>query len=70
SSNSTGAGGPPVNLAAGSLSICTAYHTVASGNTCASMDAGARIALADFLRWNPEINVDCTNVQLGAAYYV
>ncbi|KAJ6538819.1 hypothetical protein DFH09DRAFT_71517 [Mycena vulgaris] len=69
SSNSTSVG-PPPNLAAGSLGNCTAYHTVASGNTCTSMDTGAGIAFADFLRWNPEINVGCTTIQLGAAYCV
>ncbi|KAJ7502450.1 hypothetical protein B0H11DRAFT_1988665 [Mycena galericulata] len=69
-SSNTTSSGPPSNLAAGSLANCTAYATVASGNTCTSMDASANIAFADFLRWNPEINVGCTNIQLGAAYCV
>ncbi|KAJ7467052.1 hypothetical protein FB451DRAFT_1040631, partial [Mycena latifolia] len=68
-SNSTSPG-PPANLATGSLANCTSYHTVASGNTCTSMDTDAHIAFTDFLRWNPEINVDCMNIQLGAAYCV
>jgi hypothetical protein len=34
------------------------------------MDAAASIALADFLRWNPEINNDCTNILLDEAYCV
>ncbi|KAJ7140505.1 hypothetical protein C8R43DRAFT_588687 [Mycena crocata] len=69
SSNSTTTG-PPSNIAAGSLRNCTTYHTVVSGDTCTAMDAGAHIAFSDFLRWNPEINVDCTNIQLSAAYCV
>lgn len=69
SSNSTTTG-PPSNLAVGSLANCTSYHTVVSGDTCTAMDTSAHIALADFLRWNPEINVGCTNIQLAAAYCV
>jgi hypothetical protein len=63
--------GPPSNLAAGSFSNCTAYHTVTSGDTCNSMEVAANISATDFLRWNPEVNVtSCTNIQLGAAYCV
>jgi hypothetical protein len=63
--------GPPSNLASGSLSNCTAYHTVASGDTCNSMEAAANISATDLLRWNPEVDVtSCTNIQLGAAYCV
>ncbi|KAK7014296.1 hypothetical protein R3P38DRAFT_3003090 [Favolaschia claudopus] len=69
SSNSTSSG-PPANLAVGSLGNCTSYHTVASGDTCTAIDASAHIALADFLRWNPEVNAACTNIELGSAYCV
>ncbi|KAJ7062147.1 hypothetical protein C8F01DRAFT_986832 [Mycena amicta] len=69
SSNSTSSG-PPANLAAGSLSNCTSYHTVVSGDTCNAMDTSAKIAFSDFLRWNPEINVACTNILLNEAYCV
>jgi hypothetical protein len=63
--------GPPGNLAAGSFSNCTVYHTVASGDTCNSMEVAANISATDLLRWNPEVNVtSCTNIQLGAAYCV
>ncbi|CAK5269211.1 unnamed protein product [Mycena citricolor] len=69
SSNGTSTG-PPSNLATGSLGNCTSYHTVVSGDTCTAMDSTAKIALADFLRWNPEINTGCTNIQLNQAYCV
>ncbi|KAK6987472.1 hypothetical protein R3P38DRAFT_2661607 [Favolaschia claudopus] len=70
SSNATTPTGPPSNLASGSLGNCTSYHTVVSGDTCSAMDSSAHIALADFLRWNPEINLACTNIQLDLAYCV
>ncbi|KAJ6549608.1 hypothetical protein DFH09DRAFT_1366804 [Mycena vulgaris] len=69
SSNST-TSGPPANLATGSLANCTTYHTVVSGDTCASMDATFNITLADFLRWNPEVNTACTNILAQEAYCV
>ncbi|KAF7316288.1 hypothetical protein MIND_00147500 [Mycena indigotica] len=69
SSNSTSTG-PPSNLATGSFSNCTSYHTVVSGDTCNAMDTSAKIAFSDFLHWNPEINTACTNIQLAAAYCV
>ncbi|KAJ7062138.1 hypothetical protein C8F01DRAFT_1368795 [Mycena amicta] len=71
SSNSTSTGsGPPGNLAAGSLSNCTSYHTVVSGDTCNAMETSAKIAFSDILRWNPEINTACTNILLNEAYCV
>ncbi|KAJ7751586.1 hypothetical protein B0H16DRAFT_1547596 [Mycena metata] len=69
SSNST-ATGPPSNLAAGSLSNCTTYHTVISGDNCQTMEASSGIAASDFLRWNPEVNSACTNIFAGEAYCV
>jgi LysM repeat protein len=63
--------GPPSNLASGSFTNCTSYHTVASGDTCNSMEVAASISATDLLRWNPEVNVvTCTNIQLGAAYCI
>jgi LysM repeat protein len=63
--------GPPSNLASGSFTNCTSYHTVVSGDTCNSMETSASISATDLLRWNPEVNVvTCTNIQLGAAYCV
>ena len=51
----TGSGGgstsPPTNLASGSLSNCTEYHTVVSGDNCPVIETAYSIAAADFFRW-------------------
>ncbi|KAJ7502436.1 hypothetical protein B0H11DRAFT_2274616 [Mycena galericulata] len=62
SSNSTSTA--PSSLAERSLANWIVYATVASG-----MDTRAKIAFADFLRWNPEIVIR-TNIQLAEAYCV
>ncbi|KAJ6492288.1 hypothetical protein C8R45DRAFT_990841 [Mycena sanguinolenta] len=62
--------GPPSNLAAGSLSNCTTYYTIASGDTCTSMDEKYDLALVDLLRWNTALTAACTTIQLGEAYCV
>jgi LysM repeat protein len=61
---------PPSNLAAGSFSNCTAYYTIASGNTCTSVDQQYDLALSDLLRWNPSLTASCTTIGLGEAYCV
>ncbi|KAH9480415.1 LysM domain-containing protein [Psilocybe cubensis] len=70
SSSGTSPTGPPENLASGSLSNCTSYHTVVSGDSCAAMESTAQIAAADFFRWNPEVSTDCSNILVGEAYCV
>ncbi|KAF7296692.1 hypothetical protein HMN09_01078200 [Mycena chlorophos] len=62
--------GPPSNLATGSLSNCTTYYTVATGDTCTSIEAKYSTALADLLRWNTALTASCTTIQLGKAYCV
>ncbi|RDX41745.1 hypothetical protein OH76DRAFT_1411835 [Lentinus brumalis] len=49
---------------------CKEYYTVVSGDTCAVIDTKFRITLAKFIQWNPEINSQCTNLQLGVQYCV
>jgi len=78
SSNSTstsGSGGggsssAPSNLATGSFSNCTTYHTVVSGDSCASMETMYNIAQTDLFRWNPEISTSCSNIDANDAYCV
>ncbi|KAG5351398.1 hypothetical protein C0989_006634 [Termitomyces sp. Mn162] len=43
--------GPPTNLASGSLSNCTEYHTVVSGDSCPLIETMYSIAAGDFFRW-------------------
>lgn len=75
SSNSTSGGGtnpsgPPSNLASGSLSNCTSYYTVVSGDDCGPIEGKFKIAPSDFFRWNPEVNTACSNIAVGEAYCV
>ncbi|TFK91429.1 carbohydrate-binding module family 50 protein [Polyporus arcularius HHB13444] len=49
---------------------CKAYYTVASGDNCGVIDTKFGITLAQFIKWNPEINSQCTNLQLGVQYCV
>ncbi|EPS96900.1 hypothetical protein FOMPIDRAFT_1018598 [Fomitopsis schrenkii] len=62
--------GPPGNLAPGSFSNRTSYATVQSGNTCTTLETNGSVSFTDLLRWNPELDVDCENLELGAAYCV
>ncbi|KAF7288367.1 hypothetical protein HMN09_01399600 [Mycena chlorophos] len=68
--NGTGSTGPPANIASGTLTNCTEYYTIASGNTCTSVDEQFNIALEDLLRWNTALTASCTTIQLGSAYCV
>lgn len=43
---------------------------VVSGDTCAVVSIANLISLDDFYFLNPEINKDCTNLDLGVAYCV
>ncbi|KAJ7114305.1 hypothetical protein C8R44DRAFT_710133 [Mycena epipterygia] len=61
---------PPSNIATGTLTNCTQYHTVVSGDTCSAVDEEFEIALADLLRWNTALTADCTDLDLGEAYCV
>lgn len=69
-STNTGSGGTPSNLASGSFTNCSTYYTVVSGDSCTAIDTTYNLALADFYRWNPEVNTDCTNIGVGEAYCV
>uniref|UniRef100_A0A8H7XNW2 LysM domain-containing protein n=1 Tax=Psilocybe cubensis TaxID=181762 RepID=A0A8H7XNW2_PSICU len=61
--------GPPSNVASGTVtSGCTSYYTVVSGDSCSVIEAKFGITLAQFTTWNPEINSQCTNIQVGLAY--
>ncbi|KAF8214838.1 hypothetical protein K438DRAFT_2008959 [Mycena galopus ATCC 62051] len=62
--------GPPNNLASGSLANCTTYYTIASGDTCTSVDEKHNTALVDLLRWNTALTAACTTIELGEAYCV
>ncbi|KZV98835.1 hypothetical protein EXIGLDRAFT_273250 [Exidia glandulosa HHB12029] len=61
----------PTNIASGTITMgCTEYYTVQSGDSCSKIDTTYSISLTEFLSWNPEVNAQCTNIQLGLAYCV
>ncbi|KAJ6503679.1 hypothetical protein C8R45DRAFT_973429 [Mycena sanguinolenta] len=67
---STGSTGPPANIAAGTLTNCTTYYTIASGDTCTAVEKKFSLALTDLLHWNTALTSACTTIQLGEAYCV
>ncbi|KZV65858.1 carbohydrate-binding module family 50 protein [Peniophora sp. CONT] len=61
----------PTNIATGTITTgCTTYYTIQSGDGCASIESTYSITLSEFITWNPEVNAQCTNIQLGLAYCV
>lgn len=44
---------------------CTQYYTVQSGDSCYKIDSKYGISLTQFLSWNPAVNTDCTNLDIG-----
>lgn len=60
----------PTNAFAESNSNCAQWYVVQDGDYCQSVSVAYNIALSDFYFLNPEINVNCTNLDLGVAYCV
>ncbi|PIL32555.1 hypothetical protein GSI_05258 [Ganoderma sinense ZZ0214-1] len=49
---------------------CKQYYTVVSGDNCSVIESKFSITLTQFTTWNPEINSQCTNLELGVQYCV
>ncbi|KAF2837111.1 carbohydrate-binding module family 50 protein [Patellaria atrata CBS 101060] len=60
----------PSPTAPGVVSNCKKFYTVASGNTCATIQSQFSVTLAQLRQWNTEILPDCTNLWLGYQYCV
>lgn len=58
----------PSPIQSGMVFDCDQFHLVSSGDTCASIAAGAEIPVADFYSWNPTVGSGCSSLWLG--YYV
>ena len=58
----------PTPIEPGMIDGCTAFHLVASGDTCADIAGDAGISPTDFVSWNPGVGPDCSGLWLG--YYV
>lgn len=51
-------------------SLCTKTAVIASGDTCAAITLKNNIITSDFLRWNPFIASDCSNLSIGTSICV
>ncbi|KAJ7864947.1 hypothetical protein B0H14DRAFT_3862329 [Mycena olivaceomarginata] len=60
----TSAAAPSQTIAAGSWTNCTNYYQVQSGGNCPMIEAMFAISQSDFLKWNPEIKGDCSNLDI------
>ena len=72
-SNSTvgGGGGTSGPVAPGTITAgCTKYYTVIANDNCPLVESKNGITSAQFLKYNPEINAECTNLILGDSYCV
>lgn len=66
----TGVMPAPTNALEGSNRNCSQWYTVVEGDACNSVTIAQAISLADFYFLNPEIDANCSNLELGAAYCV
>ncbi|KAI9823660.1 MAG: hypothetical protein M1826_007678 [Phylliscum demangeonii] len=60
----------PTNAMLGSNRKCGNWYTIIAGDTCGLVSLATLISLSDFYFLNPEINAQCTNLDLGVAYCV
>ncbi|KAK7039900.1 hypothetical protein R3P38DRAFT_2696023 [Favolaschia claudopus] len=67
----TGHLAPPSNLASGSITTgCDNYYTVASGDTCDSIETLYNITADDFNFWNFDPQIPCPKLTAGSAICV
>ncbi|KAF1835104.1 hypothetical protein BDW02DRAFT_588426 [Decorospora gaudefroyi] len=52
----------PMPTQPGMVSNCNRFHYVASGVTCSQILSYQKISLADFAKWNPSVNNDCSGL--------
>ncbi|KAJ5933798.1 hypothetical protein N7454_006127 [Penicillium verhagenii] len=61
---------PTPTYTAVSRDDCDEYHTVARGDSCASIQSLYGITFAELYKWNPAIGSDCENLWIGSAVCV
>ncbi|EIN13862.1 hypothetical protein PUNSTDRAFT_41286 [Punctularia strigosozonata HHB-11173 SS5] len=70
-SNIDDGSGVPPNVAPGTITDgCLQYYTVVTGDSCGPIEVEFNLTNTEFLTYNPEINADCSNLQLDLAYCV
>ncbi|KAM6527420.1 hypothetical protein FSOLCH5_003490 [Fusarium solani] len=50
----------------GMVDNCNKFHIIGEKTTCQGIASYNKIELADFFKWNPEVDKGCTNLWLGA----
>ncbi|KGO65557.1 Peptidoglycan-binding Lysin subgroup [Penicillium italicum] len=59
----TGNGIPtPTPIQDGMVGNCEKFHFVIKGDVCVSIASKYSITVADFIKWNPAVNSDCTGI--------
>jgi LysM repeat protein len=61
---------PSASTAVETTSTCYDGYTVVSGDTCSAIEDAYGLYFDLFRAWNPSINNDCSNLQVGEAYCV
>ncbi|KAJ5364020.1 uncharacterized protein N7496_009733 [Penicillium cataractarum] len=66
---STGNGvATPTPIEPGMTTSCKTFHKVVAGDECGVIATNAGITLANFIKWNPQVGSDCSDLWLD--YYV
>ncbi|PCG89476.1 hypothetical protein PENOC_106380 [Penicillium occitanis (nom. inval.)] len=60
----------PTNALNGSTTDCGRWYTVMEGDDCSLVSVANSISITDFYFLNPEIDANCTNLELDEAYCV
>ncbi|KAJ5656875.1 hypothetical protein N7507_008825 [Penicillium longicatenatum] len=60
----------PTNALNGSTTDCGLWYTVREGDDCSLVTVANAISLVDFYFLNPEIDANCTHLELGEAYCI
>ncbi|KAE8353839.1 hypothetical protein BDV28DRAFT_132335 [Aspergillus coremiiformis] len=60
----------PTNAMDGSNRNCSQWYTIQEGDDCALVSMAHAISLTDFYFLNPEIDQECSNLELGETYCV
>ncbi|KAJ5087703.1 hypothetical protein N7456_011319 [Penicillium angulare] len=66
----TETGSTPSPVQSGIASGCTKYYKVQKGDSCQSVEKEYNITAANFLKWNPAVGSDCSDLEVNVYYCV
>jgi hypothetical protein len=58
----------PTPIEPGMTASCKTFHKAVDGDECGTIANNAKITLENFIKWNPQVGSDCSNLWLD--YYV